>query len=191
MHPQGARSEGGFPATARRKCVRCTPYKCRSGGVIKRLRRRKPPPPPVRYAGIAHTSPAPTEPGASILPTRWRGGVLRRGIGGAKRCERIFRKRPQGARSEARAGPLRRRGGNIRSTTSRTCTKHRRNAPPKQNQKLNTKALSSKAKGFICARYWDRTSISGWFSERARKIKPAGMPRRKPRGHWFVPANNG
>ena len=70
--------------------------------------------------------------------------------------------RPQGARSEARAGPLRRRGGNIRSTTSRTCTGTRRNTtPPKPKpkpKKLNTKALSSKAKGFICARYWDRTS---------------------------------
>ena len=27
-----------------------------------------------------------------------------------------------------------------------------------ETKKLNTKALSSKAKGFICARYWDRTS---------------------------------
>ena len=32
--------------------------------------------------------------------------------------------------------------------------------PPQtqETKKLNTKALSSKAKGFICARYWDRTS---------------------------------
>ena len=36
------RSEGGFPATARRKCVRCTPYKCRPGEASKRLRRRQP-----------------------------------------------------------------------------------------------------------------------------------------------------
>ena len=43
-----------------------------------------------------------------------------------KRCLRIFRKRPQGARSEARAGPLRRRGGNIRSTASRTNTTQQR-----------------------------------------------------------------
>ena len=27
-----------------------------------------------------------------------------------------------------------------------------------ENENINTKALSSKAKGFICARYWDRTS---------------------------------
>ena len=64
------RSEGGSPATARRTCVRCTPYKCRLGGASKRLRRRQPPPLPVRYAGIAHTSPALTEPGSSVLPTR-------------------------------------------------------------------------------------------------------------------------
>ena len=186
------RSEGGFPATAQRKCVRCTPYKRRPGGASERLRRRQPPPLPVRYAGIAHPSPAPTEPGLSVLPTRRRGGVLRRDIGDAKRCERIFRKRPQGARSEARAGSLRRRGGNIRSTASRTRIGTRRSPPPKPKPKrLNTKALIPKNQGFICARYWDRTSISGWFSERARKIKPAGMPRRKPRGHWFVPANNG
>ena len=183
------RSEGGSPATARRKCVRCTPYKGRPGGASKRLRRRQPPPPPVRYTGIAHTSPALTEPGLNVLPTgrrvgvlrrdigdaerckrhqtglaepaegregdsplplpvryagiahtspalteprlsvlhtRRRGGVLRRGIGDMERCERVFRKCPQGARSEARAGPLRRRGGNIRSTASRTCTGTRR-----------------------------------------------------------------
>ena len=64
------RSEGGSPATARRTCVRCTPYKCRLGGASKRLRRRQPPPLPVRYAGIAHPSPALTEPGSSVLPTR-------------------------------------------------------------------------------------------------------------------------
>ena len=51
------RSEGGSPATARRTCVRCTPYKCRLGGASKRLRRRQPPPPPVRYTGIAPPSP--------------------------------------------------------------------------------------------------------------------------------------
>ena len=130
-------------------------------GISKRLRRRQPPPPPVRYAGIAHPSPALTKPGPSVSPTRRRGGVLRRDIGDAKRCERIFRKRPQGARSEARVGPLRRRGGNIRSTASRACIGTGRTPYPPQTQeskKLNTKAPSSKAKGFICARYWDRTS---------------------------------
>ena len=50
--------------------------------------------------------PAPTEPRSSVLPTRRRDGVLRRDIGDAERGERVFRKRPQGARSEARAGPL-------------------------------------------------------------------------------------
>ena len=47
-----------------------------------------------------------------------------------KRGERIFRKRPQGARSEARAGSLRRRGGNIRSTASRTDTSQLRSTIP-------------------------------------------------------------
>ena len=51
------RSAGGSPATARRTCVRCTPYKCRLGGASKRLRRRQPPPPPVRYTGIAPPRP--------------------------------------------------------------------------------------------------------------------------------------
>ena len=128
------RSEDGSPATARRKCVRCTPYKRRPGGASKRLRRRQPPPLPVRYAGIAHTSPALTKPGASVLLTRRRDGVLRRDIGDAKRGERIFRKRPQGARSEARAGPLRRRGGNIRSTASRTHIGTRRTPPPQTKE---------------------------------------------------------
>ncbi len=98
--------------------------------------------------------------GLSVLPTRRRGGVLRPDIKDAEWCKRIFRKRPQGARSEARAGPLRRRGGNIRSTASRTRIGTRRSTtPPKPKPKrLNTKALSSKAKGFIRARYWDRTS---------------------------------
>ena len=93
--------------------------------------------------------------GVSVLHTRRRDGVLRSGIEDAERCERIFRKRPQGARSEARAGPLRRRGGNIRSTASRTNTKQRRNAAPpqtKKNKKLNTKPLSRKAKGFSFVR---------------------------------------
>ncbi len=135
------RSEGGFPATARRKCVRCTPYKCRPGGASKRPKRRQPPPLPVRYTGIAHPSPALTEPGVSVLPTRRRDGVLRRDIGDAVRCERVFRKRPQGARSEARAGSLRRRGGNIRSTASRTYIGTRRTPPLlNQNQKVKHKS---------------------------------------------------
>ena len=74
--------------------------------------------------------PAPTEPGSSVLPTRRRDGVLRRDIGDAVRCERIFRKRPQGARSGARAGSLRRRGGNIRSTASKTNTSQLRSTAP-------------------------------------------------------------
>ena len=98
--------------------------------------------------------------GLSVSPTRRRGGVLRRDFRGAERCERIFRKRPQGARSEARAGPLRRRGGNIRSTASRACIGTGRTPPLRKpkNEKLNTKALIPKNQGFICARYWDRTS---------------------------------
>ncbi len=67
------RSEGGSPATARRKCVRCTPYKRRPGGASERPKRRQPPPPPVRYTGIARPSPALTEPGASVLPTEAEG----------------------------------------------------------------------------------------------------------------------
>ena len=122
------RSEGGFPATARRKCVRCTPYKCRPGGASKRLRRRQPPPPPVRYACIAHPSPALTESTASVLHTRQRGGVLRRDI-------RV---------PEAKQG--------------RVPCRNKEEHHPSKTEKLNTKALSSKAKGFICARYWDRTS---------------------------------
>ena len=125
------------------------------------MRRRQPPPLPVRYAGIAHTSPALTEPGSSVFPTGRRDGALRRDIGDTERGERIFRKRPQGARSEARAGSLRRRGGNIRSTASRTNTSQLRNTIPPQTKKtkrLNTKALIPKNQGFICARYWDRTS---------------------------------
>ena len=78
------RSEGGSPATARR----CTPYKCRPGGASKRPKRRQPPPPPVRYASIAHPSPALTKPGLSVLLTRRRDGVLHRDIGDTERCER-------------------------------------------------------------------------------------------------------
>ena len=74
--------------------------------------------------------PAPTEPRSSVLPTRRRDGVLRRDIGDAERGERVFRKRPQGARSEARAGSLRRRGGNIRSTASKTNTSQLRSTAP-------------------------------------------------------------
>ena len=132
------RSEGGSPATARRTCVRCTPYKCRLGGASKRLRRRQPPPLPVRYAGIAHPSPALTEPGTKCLVQRVRGGILRRDIGYMERCERIFRKRPQGARSEARAGSLRRRGGNIRSTASRANTSRQRSTTPPQTKEIKS-----------------------------------------------------
>ena len=116
------------------------------------------PSPPVRYTGIARTSPALTEPGSSVLPARRRDGVLRRDIGDAQGVQRVFRKRPQGARSEARAGPLRRRGGNIRSTASRTHRAMEDTAPLAKTKKLNTKALIPKNQGFICARYWDRTS---------------------------------
>ena len=130
----------------------------RLGGASERPRRRQPPPLPVRYTGIARISPALTKPGASVLLTRRRDGVLRRDIGNTVRCERIFRKRPQGARSEARAGPLRRRGGNIRSTASRTHRAMEDTAPLAKTKKLNTKALIPKNQGFICARYWDRTS---------------------------------
>ena len=124
------RSEGGSPATARRKCVgtSLTKQVWRSQQKIEKA--TAPPPLPVRYTGIARPSPALTEPGSSVLPTRRRGGVLRRDTGDAKRCERIFRKRPQGARSGARAGPLRRRGGNIRSTASRTNTSQQRSTIP-------------------------------------------------------------
>ena len=40
------------------------------------------------------------------------------------------------------------------------CRNKEGSIPPQtqKTKKLNTKALSSKAKGFICARYWDRTS---------------------------------
>ena len=78
------RSEGGSPATARRTCVRCTPYKCRLGGASKRLRRRQPPPPPVRYAGIAHPSPALTEPGLSSCAGS--GGVASSVVTSETRC---------------------------------------------------------------------------------------------------------
>ena len=124
------RSEGGSPATARRTCVRCTPYKCRLGGASKRWRRRQPPPLPVRYAGIAHPSSVLTNLRLSDLYREQKDGVLRRDIGNTERCERVFRKRPQGARSEARAGSLRRRGGNIRSTASRTNTSQLRSTTP-------------------------------------------------------------
>jgi len=69
---------------------------------------------------------------------RRRDCVLRRGIGDAERCERVFRKRPQGARSEARAGPLRRRGGNIRSTASRTHRAMEGTAPLAKTKKVKT-----------------------------------------------------
>ena len=61
-------------------------------------------------------------------------------------------------------------GGLVSSVVTSGCPKRseggfpvgtRRAPSPPQTQetkKLNTKALSSKAKGFICARYWDRTS---------------------------------
>ena len=124
------RSEGGSPATARRTCVRCTPYKCRLGGASRRLRRRQPPSPSSSLCRYRAPKPAPTDPRSSVLPTRRRDGVLRRDIGDAERGERIFRKRPQGARSEARAGSLRRRGGNIRSTASKTNTSQLRSTTP-------------------------------------------------------------
>ena len=103
----------------------------RLGGASRRLRRRQPPPLPVRYAGIAHTSPALTEPRLSILHRKRRGGVLRRDI-------RV---------PEAKRGRV-------------PCRNKEDTTPPQtqETKKLNTKALSSKAKGFICARYWDRTS---------------------------------
>ena len=85
------------------------------------------PSPPVRYAGIAHPSPALTEPGLGVLLREWRGGVLRSDI-------RV---------PEAKRG--------------RVPCRNKEDAP-QGTEKLNTKALSSKAKGFICARYWDRTS---------------------------------
>ena len=127
------RSEGGSPATARRKCVRCPPYKCRPGGASRRVRRRQPPPPFQFVMPVSRTlAPHLLNRGLSVLRRGWRGGVLRRDIGDTERCERVFRKRPQGARSEARAGSLRRRGGNIRSTASRTYIGTRRSAiPPK------------------------------------------------------------
>ena len=113
---------------------------------------------------VSHTSPALTEPGSSVFPTGRRDGALRSDIGDTERGERIFRKRPQGARSEARAGSLRRRGGNIRSTASRTNTSQLRSTTPlTKTKKLNTKALIPKNQGFICARYWDRTSIVAAF----------------------------
>ena len=75
--------------------------------------------------------PAPTDPRSSVLPTGQRDGVLRRDI-------RV---------PEAKRG--------------RVPCRNKEEHPPsanKETKKLNTKALSSKAKGFICARYWDRTS---------------------------------
>ena len=125
------RSEGGSPATARRTCVRCTPYKCRLGGASKRLRRRQPPPPPVRYAGIAHPSLALYGTGAECFTCGRRDGTLRRDI-------RV----PEAKRGRV---PCRNK-------------EERRPSANQENKNLNTKALSSKAKGFICARYWDRTS---------------------------------
>ncbi len=117
------RSEGGSPATARRKCVRCTPYKRRPGGASKRLRRRQPPLPlPVRYAGIARPSPALTESTASVLHTRQRGGVLRRDI-------RV---------PEAKRG--------------RVPCRNKEERQPSKTEKLNTKPLSRKAKGFSFVR---------------------------------------
>ena len=113
------RSEGGSPATARRKCVRCPPYKCRPGGASKRLRRRQPPPLPVRYAGIVHTSPTLTELGSSVFSTGRRDGVLRRDI-------RV---------PEAKRGRV----------PCRNKEEHRPSAN-KETKKLNTRPLSRKAK---------------------------------------------
>ena len=88
------------------------------------------PPLPVRYAGIAHPSSVLTNLRLSDLYRERKDGVLRRDIGNTERCERVFRKRPQGARSGARAGSLRRRGGNIRSTASKTNTSQLRSTAP-------------------------------------------------------------
>ena len=67
---------------------------------------------------------------------------------------------------EAPSGCPKRSEGGFPATARRKYTQHRlqnvhRNKEerhPSKTKKLNTKALSSKAKGFICARYWDRTS---------------------------------
>ena len=86
MRPQGARSEARAGPLRRRGDARPTnadqaePAKGRKGD--------SPPPPPVRYASIAHPSPALTKPGLSVLLTRRRDGVLHRDIGDTERCER-------------------------------------------------------------------------------------------------------
>ena len=70
---------------------------------------------------------------------------------------------------DASSGCPKRSEGGSPATARRKYTQHHlqnmhRNKegsiPPQtqETKKLNTKALSSKAKGFICARYWDRTS---------------------------------
>ena len=148
------RSEGGSPATARRKCVRCPPYKCRPGGASKRLRRRQHPPPPVRYTGIAHTSPALTEPGLNVLPTGRRVGVLRRDIGDAQAVRACFPEAPSGC-------PKRSEGG-FPATARRKYTQHRiqniqrttedHHPSQNQNQKVKHKSPDSEESGlYLCA----------------------------------------
>ena len=97
----------------------------------QKIERATAPPPPVRYAGIAHPSPH----------------LLTRG--------RVFYLRGGGMVSSVVTSgcPKRSEGGSPVGT--------RRNTIPPQTKKtkrLNTKALIPKNQGFICARYWDRTS---------------------------------
>ena len=69
--------------------------------------------------------------GPSVLYREWRDGVLRRDI-------RV---------PEAKRGRV-------------PCRNKEDTAPPQtqRSERLNTKALIPKNQGFICARYWDRTS---------------------------------
>ena len=90
-----------------------------------------PPPLPIRYAGIAHPSLALYGTGTECFTSGRREGVLRSDI-------RV---------PEAKRG--------------RVPCRNKEEHHPSANQetkKLNTKALILRNQGFICARYWDRTS---------------------------------
>ena len=113
------------------------------------------------WAGKLCTSSAPagepTAPGRSALPCfaaeSARNGTL------MSLPEGIAASTRELARTYRGAGVLRR---DIRVPEAKRgrvpCRNKEDTAPLAKTKKLNTKALSSKAKGFICARYWDRTS---------------------------------
>ena len=93
---------------------------------------------------------------------RRRGGALRRGIGDAQAVRACFPEAPSGCPKRSEGGfpaTARRKYTQHRiQNIQRTTEDHHPSQTKSKTKKLNTKALIPKNQGFICARYWDRTS---------------------------------